>query len=77
MGNTTDFLVEDIHAARMAYEDFIQWSYKSPEATFTTKLLYQMHVAYERKLSPGAKVYFSVLVNEACRPSVSGKADFR
>jgi len=77
VGNLSDFEAEDIYAARVAYDEWITWSYKSPEADFTTKLLYQMHVAYEHKLSPEAKRYFSVLVNEACRPSVSGKEDYR
>ena len=68
---------DQIDRARKAFQAYIAWTYQHPHASATEKLSAEYDAAREAGLSSEGKVYYSVMVNEANRPSVSGKGDAR
>ena len=66
-----------IDAARKAFQAFMAWTYLHPKATATELLVAEYSCAREAGLSSEGKVYYSVMVNEAMRPSVSRAHDPR
>lgn len=68
---------QQIDKARQAHQAYIAWTYLHPNATATQKLAAEYDCAREVGLSSEGKVYYSVMVNESNRPSVSGRQDAR
>lgn len=64
---------QQIDKARQAHQAYIAWTYLHPNATATQKLAAEYDCAREVGLSSEGKVYYSVMVNESNRPSVSGR----
>lgn len=68
---------DQIDRARKAHQAYIAWTYLHPNATATEKLAAEYDAAREAGLSSEGKVYYSVMVNESNRPSVSRAHDPR
>jgi len=66
-----------IDRARKAHQAYIAWTYQHPHATASEKLSAEWDCAREAGLSSEGKVYYSVMVNESNRPSISGREDMR
>lgn len=75
--DSSKFTLAAVAHAREAMKDYTRWAYLHPGAGEHERLNAEWHIAKDQELDTEAKVYFSVLVNEFHKLSVSGREDSR